>query len=64
MITDEDGYEAKLRKLSVGRYSMLNVGDMVFDKEATEVLWEFAKILKTLLTKFLSFSNLSTNAYN
>lgn len=42
-ITDEDGYEAKLRKLSVGRYSMLNAGDMVFDKEATEVLWEFAK---------------------
>lgn len=42
-ITDEDGYEAKLRKLSAGRYSMLNVGDMVFDKEATEVLWEFAK---------------------
>ena len=42
-ITDEDGYEAKLRKLSVGRYSMLNAGDMVFDKEATDVLWEFAK---------------------
>ena len=42
-ITDEDGYEAKLRKLSAGRYSMLNVGDMVFDKEATDVLWEFAK---------------------
>lgn len=42
-ITDEDGYEAKLRKLSVGRYSMLNTGDMVFDKEATDVLWEFAK---------------------
>lgn len=42
-ITDEDGYEAKLRKLSAGRYSMLNAGDMVFDKEATDVLWEFAK---------------------
>ena len=42
-ITDEDGYEAKLRKLSVGRYSMLNAGDMVFDNEATDVLWEFAK---------------------
>lgn len=42
-ITDEDGYEAKLRKLSVGRYSMLNAGDMVFNKEATDVLWEFAK---------------------
>lgn len=42
-ITDEDGYEVKLRKLSVGRYSMLNAGDMVFDKEATDVLWEFAK---------------------
>lgn len=42
-ITDEDGYEAKLRKLSVGRYSMLNAGDMVFDKEATDVLWKFAK---------------------
>lgn len=42
-ITDEDGYEAKLRKLSVGRYSMLNAGDMVFDKEATDILWEFAK---------------------
>lgn len=42
-ITDEDGYEAKLRKLSVGRYSMLNAGDMVFDKEASDVLWEFAK---------------------
>ena len=42
-ITDEDGYEAKLRKLSVGRYSMLNAGDMVFDKEATDVLWEFVK---------------------
>ena len=22
---------------------MLNAGDMVFDKEATDVLWEFAK---------------------
>lgn len=42
-ITDEDGYEAKLRKLSAGRYSMLNAGDMVFNKEATDVLWEFAK---------------------
>lgn len=42
-ITDKDGYEAKLRKLSVGRYSMLNAGDMVFDNEATDVLWEFAK---------------------
>lgn len=42
-ITDEDGYEAKLRKLSVGRYSMLNAGDMVFDNEANDVLWEFAK---------------------
>lgn len=42
-ITDEDGYEDKLRKLSAGRYSMLNAGDMVFDKEATDVLWEFAK---------------------
>lgn len=42
-ITDENGYEAKLRKLSVGRYSMLNAGDMVFNKEATDVLWEFAK---------------------
>lgn len=42
-ITDEEGYEAKLRKLSVGRYSMLNAGDMVFNKEATDVLWEFAK---------------------
>lgn len=42
-ITDEDGYEAKLRKLSAGRYSMLNAGDMVFDNEATDVLWEFAK---------------------
>lgn len=42
-ITDEDGYEAKLRKLSVGRYSMLNAGDIVFDKESTDVLWEFAK---------------------
>ena len=38
-ITDEEGYEAKLRKLSVGRYSMLIAGDMVFNKESgTDVI--------------------------
>ena len=41
-ITDEEGYEAKLRELTGGKYTLLNEKDMIFSKAATENLWDFA----------------------
>ena len=41
-ITDEEGLEAKIRRLTGGRYTLLNEGDMIFNKAGTENLWKFA----------------------
>ena len=39
---DEKGKEAILSKATDGRYRFMNEGDVVFTKEATKRLWEFA----------------------
>lgn len=39
-ITDEDGYEAKLREIREGRYTLLQESDMIFSAEDTNKLWE------------------------
>ena len=40
-ITDEEGYEAKLRKLTNGNYVVLKPEDMVLSKAMTDNLWDF-----------------------
>ncbi|MCC8172899.1 MAG: hypothetical protein LIO65_00400 [Odoribacter sp.] len=41
-VTDEEGYEWKLKQIQNGNYTALGSGDMVFSKSATDNLWAFA----------------------
>lgn len=42
-VTDEEGYELKLSKLSSGKYTLLGEGDQVFTKEQTDQLYALSK---------------------
>lgn len=42
-VTDEEGYEYKLSKLSNGKYTPLSEGSQVFTKEQTDKLYELSK---------------------
>lgn len=42
-ITDEEGLEAKFKKLSNGKFSLLGEGDQIFTKAQTDSLFEWSK---------------------
>ena len=52
-ITDEDGYEAKLREIQAGRYTLLKEDDMIFSKADTNKLWELVNNPSTFLSEQL-----------
>lgn len=49
-ITDEDGYEAKLRAVQEGRYTLLKEEDMIFSTADTNKLWELVNNPSTFLS--------------
>lgn len=44
IVTDEDGYEIKLPKLSSGKYTIANEGTQIFTKEQTDNLFKWSKL--------------------
>jgi len=50
-VTDEEGYEAKLREIQAGRYTLLKEEDMIFSAADTNKLWELVNNPRTFLSE-------------